>query len=222
MTRRDVAVGAVPTERKGPAMLGEQEVSPVKLLLSSGKKVSAEGGECPTNVGGNYTVFGGPLRLLSEYTADFHSKGYCVAEALIVPEVLEHLATVFARVENEREEARAARSNPKSGNFWMVRGSPCQWSHPLDTTPIHTCTCFLLVSPRCGTAHASWCCSPGADGHDEGRPRDDSYVRAPGDDVGTHCSLRRPHGQTAVVPRTSRRTHAGPTYAGDAGVLRAT
>lgn len=119
-THADVAVGATPTPREGPAMLGEQDVSPVKLLLPGGKKVSAEGGECPTNVGGNYTVFGGPLRKLSEYDAEFREKGYCVAEALVVPEVLEHLAEVFARCESEREEARAARSNPSSGNFWMM------------------------------------------------------------------------------------------------------
>eukprot|EP01052_Picozoa_sp_SAG31_P039142 SAG31_NODE_5367_length_2583_cov_3.060386_2_plen_206_part_00 len=117
----DVSVGATATPREGPAMLGEQVVSPVKLLLPNGKKVAAEGGECPTNVGGTYTVFGGPFQLLSEYSAEFDQKGYCVAEALIVPEVLEHLAEVFARVESEREDARSARSNPKSGNFWMVR-----------------------------------------------------------------------------------------------------
>ncbi len=57
---------------------------------------------------------------LSEYDAEFREKGYCVAEALVVPEVLEHLAEVFARCESEREEARAARSNPSSGNFWMM------------------------------------------------------------------------------------------------------
>eukprot|EP01044_Picomonas_judraskeda_P023561 COSAG03_NODE_6212_length_1096_cov_1.154463_2_plen_81_part_00 len=68
-------------------------------------------------------MFGGPLQKLSELTAEFHERGFCVAGALVVPEVLEHLATVFARVENEREEARAARANPKSGNFWMVRAS---------------------------------------------------------------------------------------------------
>ena len=101
-------------------MLGEQAASPVKLLLPGGKKVSATGGECPTNVGGTYTVFGGPFKLLSEYSADFHEKGYCIAEALIVPEVLEYLAGVFAQVESKRDEAREARSNPKSGNFWMV------------------------------------------------------------------------------------------------------
>ena len=121
VTHAEVALGAAPTPRNGPAMLGEQDVSPVKLLLSNGKKVSAEGGECPTDVGGNYTVFGGPLKKLSEYSADFHEKGYCVAEALIVPEVLEYLAGVFANVESKRDEARSARSNPKSGNFWMVR-----------------------------------------------------------------------------------------------------
>ena len=116
----DVTIGAAQTERKGPAMLGEQTVSPVKLLLPNGKKVSAEGGECPTDVGGNYTVFGGPFDLLSVYFAEFHEKGYCSVNALVVPEVLEHLAVVFARCEAEREAAREARANPKSGNFWMM------------------------------------------------------------------------------------------------------
>ena len=46
--------------------------------------------------------------------------GYCVVEALIVPEVLEHLAGVFARVEAERPESGEARANPGSGNFWMM------------------------------------------------------------------------------------------------------
>ena len=50
------------------------------------------------------------FKKLSEYSAEFHEKGYCVAEALIVPEVLEYLAGVFASVESKRDEARDARS----------------------------------------------------------------------------------------------------------------
>ena len=116
----EVTIGAGSVERKGAGMLGEQTASPVKLLLPNGKKVSAEGGECPTNVGGNYTVFGGPFDLISTFCAEFHEKGYCNVNALIVPEVLEHLATVFARCEAEREAAREARANPATGNFWMM------------------------------------------------------------------------------------------------------
>ena len=117
----DVALSCAPAERQGPGMLGEQTNSPVKLTFpSSGKKVSAEGGICPTDIGGTYTAFGGPFELPSKYYATMKDTGYCVVEALIVPEVLEHLAGVFARVEAERPESGEARANPGSGNFWMM------------------------------------------------------------------------------------------------------
>ena len=99
-------------------MLGEQSHSPLKLYRN-GMAVAAEGDECSSG-GAIYTAFGGPLQLPSTYLEAMHNTGYCVVEALIVPEVLNPLAEVFARVEAERPEARKARADPERGNFWMM------------------------------------------------------------------------------------------------------
>ena len=118
-------VGAASTPREGPPMLGEQDASPVKLIhlnhaKSAGKLVAADGGVCATDVGGDYTAFGGPLELPSKYSRDMNETGYCIVDALIVPEILEFLAGVFAQVEAGREDALQARANPETGNFWMM------------------------------------------------------------------------------------------------------
>jgi hypothetical protein len=104
--------------------LGGQAGSPLQLSISSmvlspvGEPLaSANPPEAPTDGAGVFTAFGGPLRLPSHYAAEMQEKGYTIVEGLIVREVLEHLATEFARVEQERESFREARANPASGNF---------------------------------------------------------------------------------------------------------
>ena len=75
---------------------------------------------CATDVGGNYTAFGGPFEMPSTYLKTMQSAGFCIIDALIVPELLEDLANTFARVEAERDAAKESRADPNSGNFWMM------------------------------------------------------------------------------------------------------